>query len=640
MHDGFVKVAVATPAIRLADPVYNAGQIADLMKQAASGNVRIAVFPELCLTGYTCGDLFLQKTLLSGALDALCSLREASRGLDLLALVGLPIAVRGKLYNCAAALYDGQILALIPKTHLPNYGEFSEKRYFVSGAGASHRVTVGNEEVFLDAHVLLRHANLPELCVGVEICEDLWVPSPPSAALAMAGATVICNLSASNELAAKDDHRYELIRGQSSRLVCGYLFANAGEGESTQDLVFTGHDLICENGVVLAESNEQTGLLCTEIDVAMLDFARRRTGAFDCSDVPMHEILWGSDLTETVLTRPVARMPFVPSDPAARSARCEKVLTLQALGLKRRIAHTNAGKIVIGVSGGLDSTLAMLVSARAMDMLGRDRKDIISVTMPCFGTTSRTRSNAEILAESLGTDFRTVDITASVTQHFRDIGQDPENLDVTFENAQARERTQVIMDIANQAGGFVVGTGDLSELALGWATYNGDHMSMYGVNASVPKTLVRHLVQHCADTCGNETLSNCLESILDTPVSPELLPAKDGEISQITEDLVGPYALHDFFLYHLLRRGCGPAKVFRLARHAFTDAYSDETILHWLRIFCRRFFAQQFKRSCLPDGPKVGSLALSPRGDWQMPSDAVSTLWLSELDALRAPAAR
>ncbi len=634
MHDGFVKVAVATPAIRLADTVYNAAQIADLMQQAADSGVKLAVFPELCITGYCCGDLFLQKPLLTGALDALISLREASRGLDLLALVGLPVAVRGRLYNCAAALYDGKILALIPKISLPNYGEFCEARHFVSGADVSEWVTIGGEEVLLDARVLLRHANLPELTVGVEICEDLWGPNPPSTALAMAGVTVICNLSASNELVAKDDFRRDLIRSQSARLVCGYLFANAGEGESTQDLVFTGHDLICENGVTLAEVNEQTGLLCTEIDVALLDSERRRTGSFDSSDLPLHEIVWGGELSKTTLTRPVARMPFVPLEPAARAARCEKVLTLQARGLKQRIAHTNAGKIVIGISGGLDSTLAMLVAANAMDMLGRDRKDIISVTMPCFGTTSRTRSNAEILAESLGTSFRTVDITAAVSQHFRDIGQDPEKLDVTFENAQARERTQVIMDIANQVGGFVVGTGDLSELALGWATYNGDHMSMYGVNGSVPKTLVRHLVQHCADTCGDETLAKCLESILDTPVSPELLPAKDGEISQITEDLVGPYELHDFFLYHLIRRGCGPAKVFRLARYAFAGAYADDVILHWLRTFCRRFFAQQFKRSCLPDGPKVGSLALSPRGDWQMPSDAVSALWLAELNKL------
>ncbi len=636
MHDGFVKVAVATPAIRLADTAYNAAQIAQLMQQAADAGAKIAVFPELCITGYSCGDLFGHKTLLQGALDALISLREASRSLDMLTLVGVPVACRGNLYNCAAALCDGRILALIPKLHLPNYAELCEQRNFTSGLGVSEWVQIGGEDVPLDARVLLRHEALDELCVGVELCEDLWVPNPPSTDLAMAGATVICNLSASNELVGKDSYRRDLVRNQSARLVCGYLYANAGDGESTQDLVFTGHDLICENGNLLAEQNETTGLLMTELDVALLDTERRRMGTFVPSGEAFEELWWGGALTQTPLTRPIARMPFIPSDAHERNVRCEQILTLQALGLKRRIAHTGARTVVIGVSGGLDSTLAMLVAARAMDMLGHDRKEIISVTMPCFGTTSRTRSNAEILAESLGTSLRTVDITDAVSVHFRDIGQDPSKLDVTFENAQARERTQVIMDIANQLGGFVVGTGDLSELALGWATYNGDHMSMYGVNGSIPKTLVRHLVQYAADTCGDATLSNCLRSILDTPVSPELLPAVDGEISQKTEDLVGPYELHDFFLYHLIRRSCGPAKVYRLARCAFAGEYADETILHWLRTFCRRFFTQQFKRSCLPDGPKVGSVGLSPRGDWRMPSDAVCTLWLAELDQLQA----
>ena len=632
MQEGFVKIAAATPAIRVGDPAYNGAAVIDLMRQAAALGVKIAVFPELCLTGYTCGDLFLQKALLSGALDALRAVREASRGLDLLALVGLPLAVRGCLYNCAAAVYEGRVMALIPKLHLPNYAEFYEKRHFVSGAGVSETVCLFGQDVPLRADILLRHGALSELAVGVELCEDLWVPEPPSIRLAKAGATVICNLSASDELVTKDDYRRSLVSGQSARLVCCYVYADAGEGESSQDLVYTGHDLICENGALLAESNCRTGLIVSEADVQFLDAERRRMSTF-CGEA-MTEIVWGAELSETALTRPYSRTPFVPAGQALRAARCERIITLQSLGLKRRIEHTSAGSVVIGVSGGLDSTLAMLVAAKAMDLCGRDRRDIIAVTMPCFGTTRRTRSNAEILAESLGVTLRTVDITAAVSQHFSDIGHDPEKLDVTFENSQARERTQVIMDIANQTGGFVVGTGDLSELALGWATYNGDHMSMYGVNASVPKTLVRHLVSYVADTCGIPALSSCLRDILATPVSPELLPAKDGEISQITEDLVGPYELHDFYLYHAIRRGCPPKKVYRLARCAFSGAYDDATILKWLRTFYRRFFAQQFKRSCLPDGPKVGSVTLSPRGDWRMPSDAVSTLWLSELDAL------
>ncbi len=635
MYDGFVKVAVATPPVSVADPGHNAAQIAALMQHAAAAGAKLAVFPELCITGYTCGDLFLQQQLLDGALCALELLCSVSRGLDLLTLVGLPVAVRGRLYNCAAAVYDGRILALIPKIHLPNYTEFYEKRHFSSGAGVSETVRLCGQEVTLDARVLLRHEKLPALAVGVELCEDLWVPQPPSGALAAAGATVICNLSASDELVTKDDYRRELVRNQSARLVCAYLYADAGEGESTQDLVYTGHDLICENGTVLAESNGKTGLLLTELDVALLETERRRMDGFDPT-VPLREVAWGGELTQTGLTRPVAREPFVPADPAQRAARCERIITLQSLGLKRRIAHTSAGSIVIGVSGGLDSTLAMLIAAKAMDLLGRSRSDIIAVTMPCFGTTQRTRSNAEILADSLGATLRTVDITHAVEQHFHDIGHDPEALDVTYENAQARERTQVLMDIANQTGGFVIGTGDLSELALGWATYNGDHMSMYGVNSSVPKTLVRHLVRYVADTCGIPVLSECLLRILATPVSPELLPAVDGEISQKTEELVGPYELHDFFLYHTVRRGCPPVKVLRLAQYAFAGDYDDKTILHWLRSFYRRFFAQQFKRSCLPDGPKIGSVSLSPRGDWRMPSDASARLWLDELDALAA----
>ena len=634
MKHGFVKVAVATPQIRVADPAHNAAQIVALARSAAADGAKIIVFPELCLTGYTCGDLFLQRTLLQGALDALQTVAQETKAFDALIAVGLPYNDRGALYNCAALLYGGEVLGLVPKTFLPNYAEFYEKRYFRSGAElTAHQVLLFGAPVFFGRDLVFCHSALPELRVGVELCEDLWAPAPPSIRLATGGASVILNLSASVESVTKDEYRRELVAGQSARLVCAYLYANTGDGESTQDVIYTGQDLICENGVVLAESTATHGLISSEIDVFRLDHERRKMGYFH-EPIPLTELYWGAACTETTLTRPYARQPFVPDQEALRTARCEKILTLQSLGLKKRLEHTHAGAAVIGVSGGLDSTLAMLVAARAMDLCGRSRADLIAVTMPCFGTTRRTRSNAEILAERLGATLKTVDITAAVNQHFADIGHDPAVLDVTFENSQARERTQVIMDIANQAGGLVVGTGDLSELALGWATYNGDHMSMYGVNASVPKTLVRHLVRYVADTCGDEALRNCLFSILDTPVSPELLPAKDGEISQITEDLVGPYELHDFYLYHAIRGGCSPAKVYRLARYAFAGAYDDAAILKWLKTFYRRFFAQQFKRSCLPDGPKVGSVALSPRGDWRMPSDAVVTLWSQELESL------
>jgi NAD+ synthase (glutamine-hydrolysing) len=635
MKHGFLKVAAATPSIRVADPVHNEAALARLAEEAATAGVRLLVFPELSLTAYTCGDLFLQQTLLQGAQAALLRLAEDTRSLDLLLITGLPVTWRGTLYNCAAILYRGEILGLVPKTHLPNYSEFYERRYFASGAQVRGRtIELGGREVPFGTDLLFCHSTMPELRVGVEICEDLWTPCPPSTALAMAGATVIVNPSASDELVAKEEYRRQMIAAHSARLVCGYVYCNTGDGESTQDVVYTGQDLIYENGILLAESQATSGLTVSELDLQHLTHERRRMGYFHDDNASLREITWGGACSEAVLTRHIDRTPFVPAEEALRSQRCEKILTLQALGLKKRLEHTHAGAAVIGVSGGLDSTLALLVAARAMDLCGRPRTDIIAVTMPCFGTTKRTRSNAEILSERLGVTLRTVDITKAVEQHFRDIGQNPETLDVTYENSQARERTQVLMDTANQAGGLVVGTGDLSELALGWATYNGDHMSMYGVNCSVPKTLVRYLVDYAARVCGDPALSECLQAILATPVSPELLPAKDGEISQKTEDLVGPYELHDFFLYHLIRFGETPDKVYRLAKYAFAGEYDDETIRRWLTTFCRRFFAQQFKRSCLPDGPKVGSVALSPRGDWRMPSDAVAALWLSSLESL------
>ncbi|MCI8303532.1 MAG: NAD(+) synthase [Lawsonibacter sp.] len=642
MRDGFIKVAAGTPKIRVADCEYNAGQIIALMREAAAQGVKVLALPELCITGYTCGDLFLQSTLLDGAEQALARILEETQDLDMLTALGLPVRSKWdhKLYNCAAVISKGEILGLRPKTSIPGYGEFYESRWFASGK--DQEVTLhlcGDEMVDMCPRGLFACESIPNLIVGVEICEDLWAPEPPSVSLVQAGATLILNLSASNEAAGKAAYRRSLVAGQSARLVCGYVYADAGEGESTTDLVFAGHNIIAENGTVLAEKRFGTGLTISEIDLERLTFERRKMNTFRPYD-EKHRNYWrcSFDLepADTVLTRPFPKNPLVPADAGDRRARCEEIFTIAALGLKRRLEHTNASCAVVGLSGGLDSTLALLITARALDMLDRPRTDILAVTMPCFGTTSRTKSNAQILAERIGADFRTVDIGEAVRVHFRDIGQSMDDLSVTFENGQARERTQVLMDLANQRGGLVIGTGDLSELALGWATYNGDHMSMYGVNASIPKTLVRHLTAYAADQAGetDPELSAVLRDLLDTPVSPELLPPREGEIAQRTEDLVGPYELHDFFLYYALRWGFSPRKVFRVAAAALGEDYSRETILKWLKSFYRRFFTQQFKRSCLPDGPKVGSLALSPRGDWRMPSDAVNALWMKELEEL------
>ena len=634
MNHGFVKCAAASTPVRVADCAFHAEETVKAIRAAAGQSVRILVLPELGLTGYTCGDLFLQKTLLDGALEALRTVRNATRGLPMLVFAGLPLAVDGKLYNCAAALFNGTVLGVIPKTHLPNYAEFYEARWFAPAPEGRRTIELLGEPTPFGPNQLFRCETLPELTVGCEICEDLWAPNPPSVGQAMAGATVIANLSASNEVVGKDAYRRELVKNQSARLNCGYLYSSCGDGESTTDLVFSGHHILCEDGAVLAERRDPApGMAVTELDVHRLSYERRRSNTFTAGSGG--EVCGSFSLPqeETVLTRFVDPMPFVPSDETARSCRCEDILNLQAAGLKQRIRHTRCRACVVGLSGGLDSTLALLVAVRAMDALERDRKDILAVTMPCFGTTSRTRDNATSMAELLGVSFLTVPIAAAVEQHFQDIGLPGGDRSVTYENAQARERTQVLMDLANRMGGMVIGTGDLSELALGWATYNGDHMSMYGVNASVPKTLVRHIVRHAAEHAA-PALQAVLLDILDTPVSPELLPPRDGEIAQKTEDLVGPYELHDFFLYQILRFGFPPAKVYRLARYAWRDEYSGETILHWLRIFYRRFFQQQFKRSCLPDGPKIGSVSLSPRGDWRMPSDACADLWLQELEAL------
>ena len=591
------------------------------------------------LTGYTCGDLFLQDTLLCGAEEGLQTILEATRNLDMVTVLGLPVRCKwdNKLYNCAAVIQSGEILGLVPKTYLPNYGEFYEQRWFASGAGVETSVDLCGETVDMDAAGLFACETVPNLVLGVEICEDLWATEPPSARLARGGATVILNLSASNELVGKSGYRRNLVVGQSGRLVCGYVYADAGEGESTTDLVFTGHNMIAENGALLAERRFATGLTISEIDVDRLAYERRRMTTFNGQrQADLWRASFSLPLEETRLTRAVSPAPFVPADAEDRAERCNEILKIAALGLKKRLEHTGARTAVVGLSGGLDSTLAILITAVAMKLLDRPASDIIAVTMPCFGTTDRTRDNAVELAERLGATLKRIDIGSAVKVHFKDIGQSMEDHSVTFENGQARERTQVLMDIANQNGGLVIGTGDLSELALGWATYNGDHMSMYGVNAGIPKTLVRHLVAFVSDDKGSEDprLSAVLDDILDTPVSPELLPAIEGKISQKTEDLVGPYELHDFFLYYAIRWGFPPRKVFRLAEHALGRTYDRATILKWLNSFYRRFFTQQFKRSCLPDGPKVGSVTLSPRGDWRMPSDAVAALWLEELEGL------
>jgi NAD+ synthase (glutamine-hydrolysing) len=635
MKDGFIKAAAASPALRVADCLYNRDRIVEAIRRAQTMEVKLLVLPELAVTGYTCGDLLGQQTLLEGAREALLDIAAATGESDLLVVVGVPLVKEGRLYNCAAVLQDGEVLGVVPKRNLPGYGEFYETRNFTPGPAGVSQLSLGGDWVPFGGDLLFRCRELPDFCLGVEICEDLWVPAPPSGALAAAGATVIANPSASDETAGKADYRRTLVTSQSARLCCAYLYADCGPGESTSDLVFSGHDLAAENGTLLAESLPfGEGWAVTEIDVERLAAQRRRTTTWpQPPEEGMAEVEFSMALYPTTLTRPVSPTPFVPGDRAARAARCRELLSIQAHGLARRLEHTGAKTAVLGISGGLDSTLALLVAAQSMDLLGRPRKDILAVTMPCFGTTARTRHNAEDLCRALEVTLRTVDITRAVEGHLADIGHDGKVLDVTYENSQARERTQVLMDLANLTGGLVVGTGDLSELALGWATYNGDHMSMYGVNASIPKTLVRHMVETFALEA-SETLRRVLLDILDTPVSPELLPAKDGEISQKTEDLVGPYELHDFFLYAMIRWGFTPRKTFRLARHAFAGTWDGATILRWQKVFYRRFFAQQFKRSCLPDGPKVGTVALSPRGDWRMPSDASAALWLRELESL------
>lgn len=637
MQQGFVKVAAVTPDIRVADPIYNRESVLNQIREAEKEGAVVIVCPELCLTGYTCGDLFWQESLLCGAREALVWLVEQTKELNALIFAGLPFEHLGKLYNVAAAMNRGKLLGLVPKTFLPNYGEFYEKRHFTRGMEQAVPVCLdGQHDTFMGSHMIFECKEYPVLRVAAEICEDLWAPAPPSISHALAGANLIVNLSASDETTGKDSYRRDLVRGQSARLLCGYVYCSAGEGESTQDVVFSGHNLIAENGICLAEAARfENEITYAQIDVSRMNAERRRQTTFEPGGQMSY---WydgfSLDIKETRLTRPVDPTPFVPHDQNDREKRCEEIFAIQSMGLKKRLAHTGCQNAVVGISGGLDSTLALLVTVRAFDALGIPREKISAVTMPGFGTTDRTYENAVAMIRCLGTGFREVSIVPAVNQHFSDIGHDASVHDVTYENCQARERTQILMDIANKSGGMVIGTGDMSELALGWATYNGDHMSMYGVNCSVPKTLVRHLVRYYADTCGDAKLSEVLYDVLDTPVSPELLPPEDGKIVQKTEDLVGPYELHDFYLYQILRYGFSPAKVYRLAKCAFAGSYDDATILKWLRTFYKRFFSQQFKRSCVPDGPKVGTVALSPRGDLRMPSDASVQVWLRELETL------
>ena len=637
MKNGFVKVAAATPDIRVADVEFNTQNIINAMEEAQKNGAKILVFPELCVTGYTCSDLFDHSVLLKASRKALLEIAENTNDKDMLVFVGAPLEVNGKLYNVAAAMNQGEIIGFTTKTFLPNYGEFYEMRQFTPGPQTVREITFEGKKIPFGPQILFQAEGMEELVVAAEICEDVWSPVPPSIQAALEGATVIVNCSASDETIGKDTYRRALISGQSARLISGYIYANAGEGESTTDLVFGGHNIIAENGTILKESSRYVNeIIYSEIDLQRITGERRKNTTFQPLDEEtLVRVPFTVEETKTFLTRTFPKKPFVPSDEQTRAQRCEEILTIQAMGLKKRLAHTNARTAVVGISGGLDSTLALLVTARAFDMLGRDKKDIIAVTMPCFGTTDRTYQNACEMSKKVGATLIEVPIADAVNVHFRDIGHDPEDHSVTYENCQARERTQVLMDIANKTWGMVIGTGDLSELALGWATYNADHMSMYGVNASVPKTLVRHLVKYAADDTKDEALKNVLYDVLDTPVSPELLPPKDGDIAQKTEDLVGPYELHDFFLYFMLRFGYEPSKIFRIACMTFDGEYDKETIFKWLETFCRRFFSQQFKRSCLPDGPKVGTVALSPRGDWRMPSDACVAVWMKDLEACR-----
>ena len=644
MNYGYVKVAAAVPPVKVGDCKFNVEQIESLIIQANNQGVEIMVLPELSITAYTCGDLFFQKLLLDEAEMALIGLLNFTRSMNIITIIGLPVPLSNGLANCAAVIQKGKILGMVPKTFLPNYKEFYEKRWFTAANEVKEScVLICGQQVPLSSHILFK---TPSCNFGIEICEDLWAPIPPSSYLALQGADIIFNLSANSSAAGKGRYLTDLISGQSARCISGYVYAASGFGESTSDVVFSGKALIYENGKLLKAEHQKVSeelLSISEIDIEHLRSIRRKNTTFNTSASALAEcapryvesagIIAENNMT---LTRPIAPHPFIPEGDSDRDARCQEIFDIQCKGLAKRIRHTNCETAVIGISGGLDSTLALLVCTRTFDMLGKSRRGVIGITMPGFGTTDRTYTNAIRLMQQLGITIREISIKDACLQHFKDIGHSPDQHDTIYENSQARERTQILMDAANQTNGIVVGTGDLSELALGWATYNGDHMSMYGVNASIPKTLVQHLVRWVANSTDEPVIRETLLDIIDTPISPELIPAnEDGQIKQKTEDLVGPYELHDFFLYHMIRSGFHPRKIFMLACNAFKDVYDEETIKHWLTTFYKRFFSQQFKRSCMPDGPKVGSISLSPRGDWRMPSDATAEAWIEECKALK-----
>lgn len=637
MKYGFIRTAAATPYVKVADCKYNTDNIIACIDEAYGNNTELIVFPELCITGYTCGDLFSQRRLISSAMESISRLKKATINKNIITVIGFPFEYIGNLYNCAAVLYKGSVLAVVPKSFLPNYNEFYEMRWFKEALDDTRLIDFLGEEVPFGTNVVIRSDNMPEFTLGVEICEDLWSVIPPSLNHALAGATIIANPSAGNEITGKDLYRRGLVESQSARIIGGYVYACAGEGESTTDVVYSGHNLICENGITLKESQRfKNSIIYGDIDVYKITSERQKNTSFRTDEGDYTVVNIDFKPNKGDIDRFVDPAPFVPKDLKKRAKRCEEIINIQALGLKKRIEHIGCKNVVIGISGGLDSTQALIVTARAFELAGLDKKGIIAVTMPCFGTTDRTYNNAVNLVNNLGATLIEVNIKKAVMQHFEDIGHNADIHDLTYENSQARERTMILMNMASKYKGFVVGTGDLSELALGWATYNGDHMSMYGVNCSIPKTLIKYLIGYVADTTIDNDLREILVDILDTPVSPELLPPdENGEIAQITEDVVGPYELHDFFLYNMMRLSFEPDKIFYLAQIAFKDKYDKATLYKWLRNFYWRFFSQQFKRSCLPDGPKVGSVSLSPRGDWRMPSDASVNVWMEIMEKIK-----
>ncbi|MFA5340655.1 MAG: NAD(+) synthase [Clostridia bacterium] len=634
MHYGFIKASAASPSLKVADCKYNCDNIKETIKKAYKRGVKLIVFPELSITGYTCDDLFSQKLLLDQALNSLLDIVKESEDKEMLIVTGLPIETQGYLYNCAAVIFKGEILGIVPKTHLPNYNEFYESRRFKTAPLKNMIIDIDNKEIPFGTKLIFQNELMKSFSLAVEICEDLFIPVSPGAFHAMNGATVIANLSASNEILGKADYRRTLVKSQSGKCICAYIYSNSSDQESTTDMVFSGHKMIAENGVILNEAVPfSNDYIEADIDTDRLthDRLNQISARIQVFDDGYSIIPFSMKKTDTDIERVIEKHPFIPKDTHILMERCNQIFSIQTAGLKKRIEHSNSKTAVIGISGGLDSTLALLVTHRAFMEMGRDTSNIVCVSMPCFGTTKRTKDNASKLGKLLNVDFRVIDISMSVKRHLSDIGHDGTTTDTTYENAQARERTQVLMDISNMTNGMVIGTGDLSEQALGWSTYNGDHMSMYNVNTSIPKTLVKYIVRYVADDSKGR-LKDVLYDILDTPISPELIPSLNGEITQKTESIVGPYELHDFFLYNFMRWGFTPKKILMLAGLAFKDDYNSDEIKKWLKVFIQRFFTQQFKRSCSPNGPKVGSVALSPRGDWRMPSDASFSGWMKELD--------